>query len=185
MPPSIFDHLDEMRAFADRGDWDGLETRFAQLATDLAGAKPVRRIAGVDLSTYQQQLAEGLHKAVRQTEAREVPAVYFEYDLDNGWSGTFFLCETYNALSEGDDDWACDFSEHIAGPDLPVFSELYKEAGGFDRTPLQVATTTLLVARTVAAFGRASADVTAEAVNICIAFHDQDPILRIREHGQP
>ncbi|MBW2109798.1 MAG: hypothetical protein JRI36_14220 [Deltaproteobacteria bacterium] len=170
-----------MTRWIQRQDWTGLESRFQELANELAGVTQADRIAKIDFSKYQKSLSENLHRAIKLASNQEAKALYFEYDLDNDWQSTFFICDEYVPESEGNDDWACEWVEDLAGPKFPVLSEIYLE-NGFDRTEVAKGCTLYLIARTVATFGRCLDEYPAPAtLAVCVAFHDQDPIFRLQE----
>ncbi|MDQ0418687.1 hypothetical protein J2Z48_002890 [Croceifilum oryzae] len=65
----------------------------------------------------------------------------------------------------------------MKGPDLLEFSRIYSE-NGFDSSRKAIGNTLYLVARTVCSFANACYGIE-RTIPVCIAFHDQDPILRI------
>ena len=70
--------------------------------------------------------------------------------------------------------------ESFEGPQQEELSDIYLE-NHFDRTPTAKGSTLYLVARTVAIYARGYSEIeTSATLAICIAFHDQDPILRIQ-----
>src|SRR5262249_27497376 len=95
------------------------------------------------------------------------------------WNGDFFLCQTYNKEVDGDDDWACDWSDVIDGKTLSEFGRLYRP--DFCKTAESRGINLYLIARTVATFGRCCDNYRTEPYAFCIGFHDQDPIMRISE----
>src|SRR5687767_7273654 len=115
---SIFDYISKMTPFVTAKDWDGLEREYAEHCRDLAGDAQARRIEAVCLTDYQTSLARGLDTAVRRATSSAARAVYFEYDLDNAWESAFFICPDYRPESAGDEDWACDYSDDVSGPDM-------------------------------------------------------------------
>jgi hypothetical protein len=179
----VYEHLDQMKPFITNRNWGGLEREFADRCRGLAGEAQTERIAGVSLADYEIALEHGLWQAVARAGALDSRAIYFEYDLDNDWQGAFFCCANYQPGSAEDDDWACDFTDCLAGPDMPLLSEIYRE-NHFDSTPIALGSTLFLVARTVAAFGRASRGFGTPSLALCLAFHDQDPIMRINDVAQ-
>lgn len=176
----IYEHISQMKPFISNRDWDGLEREFSRRCRELAGVAQAERISAVSLSDYQSSLQRSMSRAVAKARAEGVRGLYFEYDLDNDWQSGFFFCPTYLPESAGDDDWACDYTDNLEGPDMPLLSEIYCE-NHFDRTPIALGSTLFLVARTVAAFGRASSGFASPEFALCIAFHDQTPIMRIHD----
>jgi hypothetical protein len=176
----IFKLIEKMDSFISARDWHGLESAYNQIARRLAGEIQATRISGVALANYQKTLAKKLRLTVKKAQARKAKAIYFEYDLDNDWESTFFICPDYNPQSIGDDDWACDWTENIAGPDMPAFCALYRKHG-FTQEKQAVGSAAYLIARTVAVFGRCVEEIKTDDVAVCIAFHYQDPIMRVRE----
>lgn len=195
----IFEQIEDLKRFVTAHDWNGLENHTFAVATQLAGRPQAAKIKAVDLAAYGTAILTGLRQAVGKVQAHK--AIYFEYDLDNDWQGSFFLCPDYNPSSAGDDDWACRYDGTIKGPIQKALSQVYAE-NGFDTTDAAIGSTVYLIGRTVATFGRAtdglskttpqessffgrllakgSRSTTAE-IAICIAFHDQDPIMRVTE----
>ncbi|MBL0386462.1 hypothetical protein JJB07_07360 [Tumebacillus sp. ITR2] len=159
----VFEKLDEMQRHVTSGDLQALE-RLMNLD---------ERTREVSLSLYQEQLEKGLKKALQLAKRTFSQAVYFEYDLDNGWDSSFFVCKNYNPPEAEDEDWACPGpgTRDFAGPSLPEFAELYTE--------FETPTTVSLIAATVLAYIRACRNVQSDDIHLCIAFHDQDPILRV------
>jgi hypothetical protein len=139
------------------------------------------QIKHINLDTYQFKLEHAYLKAVDLAKQKSSTAIYFEYDLDNEWQSHFFLCPYYTPLKlydtvDAPDDWACVFdNEVIQGPDLNVFSNLFSEYCHNGEVKAY------LVARTVAVFEKVYQIHQTNDVAICIAFHDQDPIIRIHD----
>lgn len=180
-PPDIYPELEKVRPLLAAGDWSGVERAGQQLcqqhAPHLAGP-----IAKVPVAKYEKALRASLLEAF-QRATPEVVAIYWEYDLDNDWSSAFFLCGEYRPLSAGDDDWAADWLDDFNGPDFQPFARLYQAE--FDRTPEALASTVYLVARTMAALGRAAEGLKLGKRALCAAFHDQDGIMRLSEGSAP
>lgn len=181
-------HLDQMRSYIRLRDWGHMEQHFHAVCYDLAGPRWAHRIASVDLVGYREALCQGLSQSLTRAQVLSARAVYFEYDLDNDWQGSFFIHATYRReISRGDerwapdwDDWACDWLESIDGPSCPELVSIYQETSGFDKTDLDQGVTLYLVARTIAAFGHASTTLAPGDIAICLAYHDGD-IMRIHE----
>ena len=184
-----------MEDFVEKKDWNGIEDFGYDLAEKSAGCEIADEINEIDLEDYQNELESGLRKAIIEAKKRKAPAIYYEYNMDNSWQSEFFICPEYELMEkyETDDgkiafetpeneEWACDFYEEpmILGPELEEFSEYYE---GFDSTEEMIGITIFLVARTVSSFGKAyeKAKNINDKIAICMAFHDQDAIVRIYE----
>ncbi|PET36301.1 hypothetical protein CN514_24665 [Bacillus sp. AFS001701] len=123
----------------------------------------------------------GLDHSIKIAIELDSKAIYFKYDLDHNWESAFYICEEYIPLVEGDEDWACNWTDEFRGPSLKQFGEIY-EKDGFDRSNLAIGTTIFLVARTVISYIRALDELPNQiSIPIRIAFHDQDTIIRINE----
>ena len=175
----IYEYLAQMKPYIERHDWAGLEEAFRALAEKLSGPEAVERVGSLDFVSYQAAISAGLDQAWESASRLRIQAVYFEYDLDNDWDSAFFLCDSYLSEAAKDDDWAGRYSETVPGPRFREASSIYNESG-FDGTDLAKGSTLYLIARTVAAFGRVAC-VGPWNLPICIAYHDQHPIVRIRE----
>jgi len=181
MSRDIYNYLEDLGGTAKQRHAEALERIAEEWANELAGPEQTRRIASVSLAEYERSLRQAVVEAFEAAAEHNTKAVYFEFDLDNDWASSFFLCTEYSPLSAGDDDWACEFHHALLGPDLAAFSEIYHE-NHFDRTEVAKGSTLFLVARTVASFVRAIEGVDIPpATAVCVAFHDQDPIMRIHE----
>ena len=176
----IYEWLAEMRPYVTQRRWSELEDAYRRVCENMAGPQQASRIAALDFQTYQAALQSALAEAPLHLAQSNAQALYFEYDLDNRWESGFFACAEYNAEHVGDDDWVCDWVADWRGPSFEEASKLYVE-NHFDRTPVAQGSTLYLVARTVAAFGRSLDQVPLDAHAVCIGFHDQDPVMRVRE----
>ena len=175
----IHDYIEQMSPYLDAKDWGGLESRYEEVARSLAGVEEASEISEVDLSEYEESLCRGLSLALARARELSAEAVYFEYDLDNNWAGTFFICRGYNAKEAGDESRAWKWVGEVEGKGLPAFGSLY--AAEFDATKRARGTNAYLIARTVAAFGRCAEKVEGGGVAVCIGFHDQYPIMRVSD----
>ena len=173
--------IEEMTPFIRERAWDLLETTYHEIAARHSGRALAGSIAAVDLVGYQKVIAAGLKKALARARKTHARTVYFEYDLDNGWNSEFFICPDYRPEADGDDDWASDYDEHLPGPGQSELGRIYRENPGFASPDETMGTTIYLIARTVTAFGRAADGIADQRIVICMGFHDQDPIVRIRE----
>ena len=184
MTKGLFQHLDEMADVALEGDPEWLERHFTDVAVAMAGSELAERIGSVPVDAYENALRTGLAQSLALGAREQAAAVYFEYDLDNAWQGHFFICREYEPAAVGDNDWASEWLAVVDGPPLPAFAAIFAE-GGFAASEAAAGSTLLLVARTVAAFMRALASAGEHfGLAVCLAFHDQDPILRLREQSQ-
>lgn len=177
----IYDQLEEMKEYIAEGDWDGLEKVARKRCEKLAGKDIAAKIDDIELTEYADELEEGLKRAYEEAEELGALAVYFDYDMDNQWNGAFFLCNEYTPEEEEDDDWAADCDDELEGPAMPEMAELY--AATFDASDKDRGINGYLIARTVAAFGRVVDSLPdPENLAVCIGFHDQEGLLRIREN---
>jgi hypothetical protein len=177
----IFEHLDELQADVKEKKLEELEEKYYTICSELAGTEKANAIKQVDLSDYVISLQTGLEQALKLAQEQSARAIYFEYNLDNNWDSAFFICEQYNKLEEEDDDWASDWTEDFKGPSLEQFAKIY-ELEGFDGDDTAIGSTIYLVARTVIVFAKAYQSCADErSIAVCIAFHDQDPIIRMKE----
>lgn len=176
----VYTNIERMEPYLLARDWDGLERSFEAVCREKAGEAQASRISRVDLTGYEAALRDGLRGAMIAARVVGAKAIYFEYDLDNRWDSTFFACQGYAPRSAGDDDWACEWAADITGPSLEEFGKIYLE-NDFARNDTAIGSTVYLVARTVAAFGRAAEGLDIGNVALCIGFHDQDPITRLRD----
>ncbi len=180
----IEDQLEEMRGYIARNDWDGLENTARKRAEKLAGKEIATKIAAVDLSAYSEQLEDAMKDIFESAEDQDAAAVYFEYDMEHQWSSTFFVCPDYSPEDEEDDDWAADADEELEGPECAELAEHFDSE--FDATPKERGINGYLIARTIAAFGRCVETMPDGEFAVCIGYHDQDRVTRIREslgHG--
>ena len=178
----IFQHIAQMKTHVARRDWNGLERAYRQVCVELAGEGQASKIASLDFLSYQDDLNRAFTEAIRQAQDLNAKAVYFEYDLDNDWQANFFLCGEYNQEDLGDDDWACDWLAVVKAPAFPNASAIYSE-NDFDGTATARGSTLYLIARTVASLGRCFDGYPSGDLAVCVAFHDQDPIMRLQERS--
>lgn len=184
-PLDIFDLLKQMNDFIKKADWHGLIEKHKILCNNYAGHTIENTISSIDTSTYKSNLKYYFDQAISQAIEINALAIYFEYNLDNLWSGLFCICEEYTAYErclEIGDDWACNFVIDINGPNFEEFSNQYAMTQSFNGDNASIAITTYLIARTIFAFGRVVHLTDTKNLNICIGFHDQDPIMRIKEN---
>jgi len=166
-----------MRTWIAQGNWDGLERAFRTRAERVA-PDSADRIARVGLVAYEADLRRELMRlaSLPQNETR---AIYWEFEPDNGWHSAWFRCRSYQPESAGDDEWASDFrdSDVTPGPDAPGLAAEF--ARGWDLDDETSARNLFLVARTVAALGRAST-IWRLHLPLCAGYHDQDVVFRVR-----
>ena len=173
-------YLTAMREAISRRDWQGLEQTYQVLCTNMAGAEAASRIAALDFSSYLRRLRTVFVAVAERLGPCEARAIYFEYDLGNDWESNFFLCRQYTPERERNDEWACEWVDECPGPKFEEACTEYMESE-VDWTGESPGIPLYLIARTVAAYGRC-VDACPVAVDaICIAFHGQDPVIRITE----
>lgn len=175
----IYDQIDEMKDFIAEGDWDGLETAARKRCEKLSGKEAAANITDIDLSEYMEELEEGLKRSYEEAEEIEAAAINFEYEMENHWNGAFYICSEYSPEDEEDDDWAAVPDEEVEGPSCPELAEQF--AASFDANDKDRGINGYLIARTIAAYGRCVDVLPDPDVAVCIGFHDQDGVLRIRE----
>ncbi|MCA1052863.1 hypothetical protein LCM14_23870 [Priestia aryabhattai] len=176
---NIFDCLDELQAELFEKSYEEMEAKYYELCSITVKGNAAERIHNISLDTFQTQIKSSLQEAVRIVNEQSAKAIYFEYDMDSGWESTFFICDGYSSLIEEDDDWASDWIDEIEGPSNKEFAQIYQE-NGFDATEKAKAITLFLIVRTLVAFGTVAKSMKLN-VPLCIGFHDQDPIMRIKE----
>jgi hypothetical protein len=159
---------------------DGLESIYHNQAREWSGRGLARRISEVDLRAYQAMLSLALAEAERSAEEHQAKAVYFEYDMDNGWEGRFLVCRRYAPESAKDEDWTDERITELEGPGIPEFWSLYREFG-FDRTDQAKGSTLYMIARTVASLARCVNPASTGRAGLCIGYRGQNPVLRIHE----
>lgn len=177
----IFEHLDELQVELRRKKLEEIEEKYFNICSKLAGPDRANTIKQISLNQYVNDLKLGLEQSIKIAQKQTARAIYFEYDLDNNWDSAFFICKEYSSLEDEDDDWASDWNEDLEGPSLEEFADIY-ELDGFDSNEAAIGSTIYLVARTVISYAKAYQELSDESsIAVCIAFHDQDPIIRIKE----
>lgn len=176
---NIFDCLDELQAELFEKSYEEMEAKYYELCSTTVKGNATERIHNISLDTFQKQIKSSLQEAVRIVNEQSAKAIYFEYDMDNDWESTFFICDEYSSLIEEDDDWASDWIDEIEGPNNKEFAQIYQE-NGFDATEKARVITLFLIVRTIVAFAKAVKNIKVD-VPLCVGFHDQDPIMRIKE----
>lgn len=185
MGKAIQESLSRISKLIARQNFDGLESSYHNQAREWSGRSLTRRIGEVDLNAYQAQLAVGLAEAEKAAWEHQARAVYFEYDMDDGWTGRFFVCRNYAPLSARNEEWTDEWVVELEGPGIPEFGGIYREFG-FDRTDQAKGATLYMIARTVASLGRCIDPVPAGPAALCIGYRGQNPILRMHEgRGAP
>jgi len=173
------DLITQMANYVQGRDWVGLESAYREIADSLAGENKSLEVLQVNVDPFQNQLASRLQQAVEKGKETNAKAIYFEYDLDNGWDNQLFVCPTYRFSFDSDDDWACEWSDVIVGERFSSFGDLYQS--DFYETAASRGINSFLIARTVAVFARCCDNYVDAPFALCIGFHDQDPIMRIHE----
>ena len=180
MGSAIDESLSRFPKFVAKRNFVGLESTYSNQAREWSGRSLARKIGEVNLEAYQASLALGLGEAERSAEEHGAKAIYFEYDVNGGWNGRFFVCAAYAPPSAGDDSWAEEYLEEIEGPGIPEFGGFLQEYG-FERTDQAKGCTLYMIARTVAALGRCVDPGSPGKAALCIGYRGQTPLLRLRE----
>lgn len=180
MASAIEESLSRFPKLVAKRNYDGLESIYSTQAREWSGRSLARRIGEVDLRTFRSELARGLADAEKSAEEHGAPAIYFEYDVNNGWIGRFFVCRAYAPVSAGDESWTDEWFEELEGPRIPEFGRFLREYG-FDRTDQAKGCTLYMIARTVAALGRCVDPAAPGKAALCIGYRSQNPLLRLHE----
>lgn len=175
----FYDHLENMQSEIRKGNYLEILDTYHELCVTLAGEEQALRIQEVDLNDFIVKIREGFIVALDISNDNKGKAIYCEYDMDNGWESNFFICEEYYPIEMKNDDWACEWKFDIRGPSIEEFYNIYKEYD-FDMTNYAIATNLYLIARTVVSYANAIQYIRCD-IPICIAYHEQDPIIRIKE----
>lgn len=175
----IFEELEVMQNMIPPKDWTEFESHYRNLCSKTANSNIAERIERVDFSEYSKELESSWKLSLSSSD--KANAIYFEYDLDNNWDSSFFVCQEYTKREFGDDDWACEWLKDLQGPKFEELTEIYADTDNFCKTPEATAITLYLIARTVATFGRIVSRQDINNLAITIGFHGQDPIMRIIE----
>lgn len=172
----VYEFVAANQRLIDARDWEGYEEAAREAARALTSKRRVQKAADIDLSGYVRALEDLIRVAVVDAESRTASALYFEYDLDNGWESGAFFCRSFEPSIIPFVEWPADFEDHVDGPALPQFSRAFRRYGWED-SPESNAVVILTVARTIAAFGRALGNAGPGPLPWAIGFHDQDPIV--------
>lgn len=180
----IFELIEQMNDFINRKDWQGLISKHKQLCNYYAGPEIENKISSIDIKSYESNLKHSFQQSIAVAINIHAVAIYFEYNLDNLWDGDFFICKQYIPYAKSletkyGDDWACYYETSVEGPRFEEFADLYDSS--FDKNDQAIVINTYLMAITVASFGKIAHSYNTKDLAICIAFHDQDPIMRIKE----
>lgn len=156
-----------------------MEKKYFVLCREECGEEHAAAIKEVDLKGYISKLESSLLKMLHNNNINSFKALYFEYDLDDNWDSCLYACDHYLKLVEEDEDWASEWVYEVSGPSQTLFSDLYAKYG-FDSSEEAMFSTLYLIARTICAY-KAAVTKFNLSLPICIAFHDQDPIMRLQE----
>jgi hypothetical protein len=174
----IFTYLEEMQRDILKLDLSTFERKYYEICLEKSGKDEAMTIQKVNIDEYRESIENGISQSLKLAAKSSAKVIYFEYDMDNGWSSNFFICDEYKEPFEEDDEWACDWIEEVDGGSLEEFSEIYLE-NGFNSTNKSLGNTLYLIARTVCLFSDVIHKIETN-IPICIAFHDQDPIMRVK-----
>jgi hypothetical protein len=180
------DQIDSLSADLNRlsldNNWPALEAHFFHLTETCADPTTAARIKMIDLDPYITALVQFYNEQYAAISFHAIKAFYYEYDPDDLWKGTLFICDRYSPSRSASDEWSRHSIQKAAGPKLPEFAHLYQELGGFNpENDAQTAVSFYLIARTAAALGKAVAQLPLTRAAICIAHRGQKNITRIYE----
>ena len=175
----IFTELDRMQDRMLANDWPAFDDHyFAQCReTDAGLADAIRK---TDLTSYLDEISRAFDESIPIAIERNDAAIYFEYDLDNDWNSHVFLCPEYHPIETDDDDWACGYEHHLPAGSQTDLSNIYVNTENFCQTDKATNTTLFLIARTTFLLNNVITNRDLGSLNICIGFHDQNPIHRLR-----
>ncbi|MCI0571115.1 MAG: hypothetical protein L0Y66_10205 [Myxococcaceae bacterium] len=176
----LFTELDRLLPLVRARRWVEVERSAREMCALLAGRECAESIAAVDTARYEADLRRSARDAAESCPA-DAEVVYFEFDPDDAWEGTFFICPEYCREEEREDEWVCGWLHHVPGPEFEPFARLYVEHGCYKRGSAASGAALYLIIRTLCACGRAVEDVDFGPRPVCIAFHDADEVLHVRE----
>ena len=170
-----------MQKFVTRRDWNSLEVKYARLCEDLSGGGIAKRIRAVKTTSYQAGLRREFAKIIKRALIRTRPAVYVEYDLDNGWS-TYWSVIRSRRPRDGSLEFIRSTVESHRGLGFKPFASLYREGEpGYLNPPARAGRTLYLLARTLAAAGRAVESIPTHGIAVYFTHHESDTIYALSE----
>lgn len=170
-------YLEDMALLIRKKELIELENKYKKICEEISTEEIAQKISNIDITNYLEDVEKQMKNSIKICkEIDSCKAIYFEYDMDNNWKGNIFLCDDYAKEKEENDDWASSWSEYIEGPDNKEFYNIYKEYGSND-----LGVTLYLIARTISGIGRVVDKIKGIKIPICIAYHDQSSIFRIKE----
>lgn len=178
---NIFKFLDDLQVDLNKLNSKEIEEKYYKKCSELSGQYYADKIKDIDLTNYTNNITEKFVNAIELAETHHAKAIYFEYDMDNNWDSAFYLCDEYNSMEAENEDWACEYDCYVEGIGLKEFSNLYN-IYGFEDTEIAIGINMYLIVRTVCALKKAIEE-SPIIFNLpfCVAFHDQEPIFRIKE----
>ncbi len=172
-----------LNTFSRRNDWPNLEPHFYQLACQHAGPELASLIRSVDLTDYTARLQEFLYQECLRLSHHAVRALYFEFDPAHLWDSRLFICDRYTRGAAGDETWASHWIDSVSGPNLPEFARLYQQHGGLNgKNETETAVSFYMIARTVAAYGKAVDSAPTHKMAVCIGHRGQARLTRVLEY---
>lgn len=164
----------------ERGQWDAAEDEARQLAEGVVTPEILGEIESHDLLGFQKALETMLREASSRAHAMEgVVALYWEFDLDNGWQSGIDLCASF---TPNDPDWAGHTLGWVEGPANPHFAQIYaiNEFSNIEGECIAA----LLIVRTLTTFGRALGPVRTATLPTGATYHGSSTIV-LFEGGAP
>ena len=184
----LYENLKVAQDFVWKRKLEDAERHFYAYCVKLAGATTAAAIMNVDFSEFRSKIREGVDKIIKEytpqkaVDTRPVKAIYYEYDPDNEYDGSFFACLDYAPVDNGDDEWACDWEDNFDGPAIPEYEDMKIDGLGihycFLKNDVSLGKYSYAVVRIYLEFAKACFE-THCPIPICIGFHDQSDISRV------
>ncbi|MGG3801484.1 hypothetical protein [Metabacillus fastidiosus] len=91
----IYQYLDQIQTELLNHSWKEIEIKYYKLFSELAGKEQAQRIRDIDLNAFRNELNEALCTSLHIADQNSAAALYFEYDMENDWKSSFFICNDY------------------------------------------------------------------------------------------
>jgi hypothetical protein len=157
-----------------------VDAKYKELAAQAVGAEVASAIAALPTDADREALRAVLLDALERAHRAGAAVVNVEYDLAQQWAVWLFVCHEYAAVEEGDESWAQEYAEELRGPTLDDFANLHQAHGAFADSP-RLPATLYLIARLSVTLQELASSAPYPRIGICLGYHQQDPIWRLRE----